>query len=238
MARPSPSIVLYIGVILAVHMMNLAAASTVVQQAPRTKLLPFNPQSTPSTSLDSSARQVLENGRPYKTKHAFADSQQETRVLVVQDVNAPPDVVLGLILDYDNYDKMAPQTLESEVYKRTSDVSSQTIFSRIRAGMRGFSMDMFVKATFHPHYKSITWTLDYEKDSDVEDACGHWYVEEHPDSPGKSRVFYSIAMVMGPRIPFFVGNFMNKKAASDATSWVKRFSEKYAMDSGDSRYSQ
>eukprot|EP00980_Cylindrotheca_fusiformis_P005744 scaffold1194_cov127-Cylindrotheca_fusiformis.AAC.21 len=190
------------------------------------KLRPFDPQLKPSTSLDSVALQTLENGKPVKTRH-HRDSH---RVLVVQDINAPLDVVFGRILDYGNYYKMAPHTLESEVYKRTSDSFSQTVFSRIRAGMRGFSMNMFVKATFHPVHNSVTWTLDYEKESDLEDGCGHWYVAEHPQNPARSRLFYSVDMVMGPKIPKFVGNYINKKAASDATAWVKKFSEEHAKE--------
>merc|ERR1711976_1156124 len=103
----------------------------------------------------------------------------------------------------------APQTLESEFYRRTSDESSATLFSRLRAGMRGFAMEFFVKATFHHAHNSITWTLDYTKESDIDDACGHWHVEPHPSSPGKmSRVYYSVDMVMGPKIPKMVASFM------------------------------
>ena len=186
------------------------------------RLRPFDPNDAPTTRLDSGALHTLENGKPYKTSH----ENDSRRVLVVQDVKAPKDVVLGRIMDYDNYSNMVPQTLESETYRRISEDGRETIFSRLRTGMRGFALEFFVKSTFHPTHSSVTWTLDYDKQSDIEDACGHWYVQAHPKSPeSMSRVFYSVDMVMGPSVPKVVGNFINKKAATEATGWVKRFSE-------------
>eukprot|EP00565_Helicotheca_tamesis_P009689 CAMPEP_0185731106 /NCGR_PEP_ID=MMETSP1171-20130828/11897_1 /TAXON_ID=374046 /ORGANISM="Helicotheca tamensis, Strain CCMP826" /LENGTH=227 /DNA_ID=CAMNT_0028400295 /DNA_START=66 /DNA_END=749 /DNA_ORIENTATION=- len=186
------------------------------------RLNPFNPRDRLDTSLDNHALRTLETGKPYKTSH----SMDSTRVLIVQDVNASPDTVFSRILDYSNYSKMAPQTLESEIYRRTSDADTETFFSRLRAGMRGFAMEFFVKATHYPEHNSVTWTLDYTKESDIDDACGHWYVEPHPTHPEeKSRVYYSVDMVMGPGIPKAVSSFINKKAATDATTWVKKFSE-------------
>lgn len=193
------------------------------------KLRPFEPTGSQLTkNLDTAGLDTLHRGKPYKMS---TDAYGEKRTVVVQDIDAPTDVVLNRILDYDHYHKMVPQTLESEIYKKTLNETSntETYFTRLKTGMRGFSMEFFVSATHHPAHNSITWRLDYEKESEIDDACGHWYVEPHASSPDtKSRLFYSVDMILGPNVATCVANFINKKAATDATAWVKKFSEKHS----------
>ena len=190
------------------------------------KLRPFDPlvEQVQTTMLDSTALRILQSGRPYKTSQIVGTS---SRTLVIQDVEAPTEFVLDRILDYDNYSKMAPQTLESETYYKSSDSIKETIFSRLRTGIRGlYVMEFFVKANYYPSLNSVTWTLDYTKQSDIDDACGYWQVIPHPDNPSRrSRIYYSVDLVIGSNVPNIVGSFINQKAASDATSWVKKFSE-------------
>ena len=67
---------------------------------------------------------------------------------------------------------------------------------------------------------------DYTKESDFDDSCGYWYCIPHPDDPEeKTRLFYSVQVSMFDWVPAFVVDFMSKKALTDATAWVKKFSE-------------
>jgi len=189
---------------------------------------PFQP-GDPKITLDKKALSILASGRPYQTQ---IQSGTGGRGLVVQDVDAPTDVVWGRILDYDNYTKMAPKTSESKNYKvvdvkpTKNNPLSQIIYTRMKVGFPMLKLEFFIKHLYYPELNSLTWTLDYEKKSDFNDTCGLWYVIPHPDDPeNKTRLFYSVEVSMFDWVPKFVVDFMSSKALTDATSWVKKFSE-------------
>jgi len=187
---------------------------------------PYNAAEALIDHLDKAAEHTLDSGYPYKT----VATTNTNRVVVVQDVNASPTTVLGHILDYDKYAGKVPQTLESEVYKRKTNADApgtETYFTRLKTGMRGFSMEFFVKAIHHPAHNTVVWTLDYDKLSEIGDACGYWRSEPHPQHPEtKTRLYYSVDMSLGPKVAGVVANFINKKAANEAVEWVKKYSEK------------
>ena len=95
---------------------------------------PFTP-GDPKIPLNNKALAILASGKPYQTQ---IQSTTGGRGLVVQDVDAPTDVVWGRILDYDNYSKMVPKTIESRNYKvedvkpTKKDPLSQIIYTRMK----------------------------------------------------------------------------------------------------------
>jgi hypothetical protein len=187
------------------------------------KVIPFKP-GDPKVKLDRKALNILSQGRPYQTQ---IKSGSSGRGLVVQDVEAPTNIVWDRILDYNNYAKMVPKTLESQNYKvEKHRDGSQTIYTRMKVGFGIIKLVFYVKHEYLPKLHSLTWTLDYTKKSDFDDSCGYWYVVPHPDDPThKTRVYYSVAASMFDWVPQFVVNFMSNKALTDATGWVKTFSE-------------
>jgi len=188
---------------------------------------PFQP-GDPKVSLDKKALNILSQGKPYQTQ---VQSGGSGRGLVVQDIDAPTDIVWGRILDYDNYVKMVPKTVESKNYdfvnvKPTKkDPLSQIIYTRMKVGFPVLKLEFFIKHLYYPSLNSLTWTLDYTKSSDFNDSCGYWYVIPHPDSDDKTRVYYSVEVSMFDWVPKFVVEFMSTKALTDATGWVKKYSE-------------
>lgn len=182
----------------------------------------------PKIPLDKKALDVLASGKPYQTQ---IQSPTGGRGLVVQDVDAPTDVVWGRILDYDNYTKMVPKTVESKNYQvvdvkpTKSDPLSQIIYTRMKVGFPVLKLEFFIKHLYYPELHSLTWTLDYSKKSDFNDSCGFWYVVPHPEDDFRTRLFYSVEVSMFDWVPKFVVDFMSTKALTDATGWVKKFSE-------------
>jgi hypothetical protein len=183
----------------------------------------------PGIVLDKSAVKILESGKPYQTQIKGADATSG-RGMVVQDVKAPVDVVWERILDFRSYPKMVPKTVESETYKRENlKHSQQRIWVRMKVGFPMLKLQFFVNHLYDPKKNSMTWTLDYSRKSDLDDSVGYWYVIPHPDNPGEwSRVYYSVQVSMFPWVPKFVVDFMSKQALTDATAWVKKYSEKEA----------
>ena len=169
-----------------------------------------------------------------KTKQTQVMSGDSGRGLVVQDVDAPTEIVWDRILDYDNYANMVPKTVESKNYKvvehkptKANNFLEREIYTRMKVGFPMLKLEFFVRHFLHiQHHKSLTWTLDYAKESDFDDSCGYWYCIPHPDDPvGRTRLYYSVQVSMFDWVPAFVVDFMSKKALTDATAWVKKYSE-------------
>ncbi|KAL3822554.1 hypothetical protein ACHAXA_007665 [Cyclostephanos tholiformis] len=203
------------------------------------KVEPFKP-GDPNVKLDGKAKGILKSGKPYQTQVMNGDSG---RGLVVQDVDAPTDVVWGRILDYDNYANMVPKTVESKNYRiiehrptRANDYLEREIYTRMKVGFPMLKLEFFVRHFLYiHHHKSLTWTLDYARESDFDDSCGYWYCIPHPDDPDhRTRLYYSVQVSMFDWVPAFVVDFMSKKALTDATAWVKKYSEmEWARTRGD-----
>jgi len=193
------------------------------------KVTPFEP-GDPKVSLDRKATAILSSGKPYQTQ--IKSGESGGRGLVVQDINAPPTIVWDRILDYDNYASMVPKTISSSNYKKEvnprpnkKQPQTETIYTRMKVGFPMLKLEFFVKHLYFPDLNSLTWTLDYSKLSDFDDSCGYWYIIPHPEKPGWTRVFYSVEVGMYDWVPKFVTDFMSSKALTDATGWLKKYSE-------------
>merc|ERR1719375_2296644 len=97
----------------------------------------------------------------------------------------------------------------------------------MKVGFPMLKLEFFVRHFLYlQHHNSLTWTLDYSKESDFDDSMGYWYIVPHPDHPDeKTRLFYSVGVSMFDWVPKFVVDFMSSKALTDATAWVKKYSE-------------
>ena len=119
---------------------------------------------------------MLARGKPYQTQ---IQSGTGGRGLVVQDVDAPTEIVWGRVLDNDNYSNMVPKTVESKncnvvnvKSKSKSDPLDQIVYTRMKVGFPVLKLEFFIKHLYYPELNSLTWTLDYSKKSDFNDSCG------------------------------------------------------------------
>ena len=96
---------------------------------------------------------------------------------------------------------MVPKTVESKNYNvenlkpSKKDPLSQIIYTRMKVGFPVLKLEFFIKHLYYPSLNSLTWTLDYTKQSDFNDSCGYWYIIPHPENPEWSRIFYSVSMM-------------------------------------------
>lgn len=179
----------------------------------------------PGVKLSSTALAILRKGKPFTTQ---IQDGSAGRGLVVQDVQAPVEVVWEKILAFDKYPQMVPKTVDCKVYKAESlRGGKRRIYVRMKVGFPFLKLQFFINHLHDPHLNSLTWTLDYDRKSDLDDSAGYWYCIPHPDRPEvATRVFYSVEVSMFAWVPQFVVDFMSKQALTDATGWVKKFSEK------------
>jgi hypothetical protein len=89
-----------------------------------------------------------------------------------------------------------------------------------------YQYESYYDHKYFPRESSLTWTLDYDKTSDFEDVSGHWHVEEHPELPQVSRVFYACDIKLNASVPGPILSYISKQALKQATGWVKREAEK------------
>lgn len=69
----------------------------------------------PKINLDSDALAKLEKGQPVK-KQIQAAGKTGGRGIVIQDIHAPPAMVMDRILDFGNYNKMVPNVAQCGNY--------------------------------------------------------------------------------------------------------------------------
>ena len=146
---------------------------------------------------------------------------QGGRGIAVQDINAPPSVVLSKISYFKNYPTMVDEVKLCEIYEQEND----HIKTRFIIGALFVKVEYFIDHTFKPDEGYMSWTLDYSRDSDLDDSVGFWVVQPHPDKPQWSRLFYSVDVRLRGWVPGAIEEILVRNGLTKATSWVKRESE-------------
>ncbi|MDE0886173.1 MAG: SRPBCC family protein [Myxococcota bacterium] len=143
------------------------------------------------------------------------------RGMAIQDIQAPPEAVWDRIAAFHDYPQMVPYVTECEPYfEDGSDVRVRFVLKLL-----AIRYEYYIRHDFRPERGYVTWTLDYSKESDLDDSVGFWAVEEHPEDPDRSRLFYSIELRTRGWMPGFVRNMVARQGLKGATEWVKREAE-------------
>ena len=146
---------------------------------------------------------------------------QGGRGIAIQDINAPTSVVLSKISYFKNYPSMVDEVKLCEIYENADN----HIKTRFIIGALFVKVEYFIDHVFKPEEGYMTWTLDYTKDSDLDDSVGFWVVQPHPDKPQWSRLYYSVDVRLRGWVPGAIEEILVKNGLTKATSWVKRESE-------------
>lgn len=112
----------------------------------------------------------------------------------------------------------------AEIYGRDENHT----YSYVRVSGFLYSYDYYLKNSWWPEQNLMTWVQDYNRYSDFDDCVGAWYVEPHPYKMGWSRAWFSNDIKLRVKIPEFLMDFVKKQGLRDATSWVRKESEKAA----------
>ena len=177
------------------------------------------------TELTVSEIQVLTSGNSVRKQ---VKQDNGGRGIAIMDVAAPVDVVMDVILDFPMYPKWIDQLSKCEVYHRENKNSVQYIYADFIISSMMMSIEYYIKHTYTPDKNLLTWTLDYDKESDLDDSTGYWLAYPSPQDPKKTRVEYSVDLRVGNWVPGFVEDMLANQGLEDATKWMKRESEKRA----------
>ena len=157
-------------------------------------------------------------------KQIKKDGESGGRGLAVQDVHASPEQIWNRILSLEKYPEWVSNVTETETYeKQNGHVKARFVLSATV-----MSVEYFIDHTYYPEANYLTWTLDYSRESDLDDSVGFWYVQPLAEKPGWSRLYYSVDVKLKGWVPGFIENMIAKSGLTKATAWVKLESEKLA----------
>jgi ribosome-associated toxin RatA of RatAB toxin-antitoxin module len=144
------------------------------------------------------------------------------RGLAVFRVHAPPEVTWATINDFKNYPKYISEVKDIEVYKKDGG----NIDVRFAISSWGVSIEYFIHHDYDMANRWGTWTLDYTRESDLDDSVGFWRVTPVDGQPEQSTVEYSVDIAIKGWVPGFVRGLLVDNGLKAATTWVKVQSEK------------
>jgi ribosome-associated toxin RatA of RatAB toxin-antitoxin module len=173
------------------------------------------------TALEASDVALLKTGKSVRKQVKQGNGG---RGIAIMDVDAPEETVWAVITDFDMYPKWIDQLESCEVYEKKGD----KIFANFVISTMMIEVGYYIEHTYSPGKGHLTWTLDYSRESDLDDSTGYWLVYPSPDNPGKTRVEYSVDLRVKGWIPSFIEDMLADQGLEDATTWMKRESEKRA----------
>jgi hypothetical protein len=186
---------------------------------PHQGILPKYSGAPPVPALTEADLATLAAGKPV-LKQVKTDTGG--RGTAVQDIQATPEAIWSKITSYANYPTWVDGVHECSVYKQVPG----EIFVRFVIGAMGIKVEYFVRHLYRPDSGYMTWTLDYTRQSDLDDSVGFWRVEALADKPGWTRVYYSVQVKLSGWVPGFVEDMLANSGLTKATAWVKREAEK------------
>ena len=185
---------------------------------------PFAPSDSIAPELGSGDLAKLEEGGIVTVQSSQGSNGGGCAVEVIR---APPDVVWSQLLTFETYPTKVPKVKSCANYEVTKEAGAELMKTRYVVGVvPGLSMEYYLRHVFHPDENALTWTLDYERESDIDDCHGIWKVVPHPERPDWSRVEYAADLKLRGGCPQFVIDLLTKKALVDACTWLKVESEK------------
>ena len=138
-----------------------------------------------------------------------------------QDIKATPDTIWARINNHAMYPSWVNGVKSCQDYKK----EGAHVWTAFGLSVLGVNVDYFINHTFVPAQNYLTWTLDYTRQSDLDDSVGYWRIIPLSTTPVLTRVEYSVDIRFKGWIPGFAQDFIANKGLTDAVSWVKKQSE-------------
>jgi len=184
---------------------------------------------SPSLLLSASDEARLRSGRAVQ-QALDSDDGASRRLIMVQDIKAPCAVVLGRIVDFENYPRMVSGVNSLATYATDTKDGVTITKSFYEISAVHLKLQYYMTHYFDPKERCMTFHLDYSRRSDLDDSVGYWYVE--PTGRTTSRVFYSCECKLRGWVPPPVYSLLTKEALTKATAWVERESVRAYRESG------
>ena len=195
-----------------------AFAASVDEPHPHRGVLPPIASAPAPVVLTAEERERLKRGKHIE-RHTKSD--QGGSGIAVQYINASPEIIWATILSYHRYTDWVKNVVGCSVYQK----EGTTLYVDMETSLLGFRNRVFTKNAVRKDQGYMSWTLDYDRKSDVNDLVGYWRVQPVEGMPGVTRLEHSNSISIRG-VPGFLVNYMTRDALSDGTAWVKREAER------------
>ena len=130
----------------------------------------------PSIRLSADDEDKLRRGETLQQAMVQEDGIAR-RLLMVKDIPAPPDVVAGRIIDIDAYPRMVKGCDRTSSYETSSISGVRTIKTRYDIHALHMKFTYYMVHMWDPAKRCMTFQLDYDRRSDIDDSVGYWFVQ-------------------------------------------------------------
>jgi uncharacterized membrane protein len=169
-------------------------------------------------SLTAAETAKLESGKAVRKQVRY---ETGGRGISVMDIHASPERVWEVISDFPSYPNWIDNLETCEIYQK----SGEKILVHFELKVFGMGVEYWIHHVYRPEQGSMTWTLDYSKESDIDDSTGYWLVYASPGRDGYTRVEYTVDLRLSGWVPGVVEDMLANKGLEEATTWVKKQSE-------------
>ena len=182
------------------------------------------PRPPPPLVLSADEKKTLDTGKAVMRQ---AEQGAGGRGTAIFRVNANPDLVWTAINEFSSYPNWIDEVKKCEVYKKDGG----KIDVDFKVASFPVEIEYYIHHDYDMEHRWGTWTLDYARNSDLDDSVGFWRVNDVAGNPDQSVVEYSVDIAIKGWVPGFIRTMLVDKGLKQATSWVKVQSEKKAAKS-------
>lgn len=150
---------------------------------------------------------MLNKGEPVFREERFKDKKghESGQGVGYILINAPPEDIWKVILDYDSYAGFYPNVHTAKLTKKEGD-HYYVHFVLDVVGVLKIKYN--VDHTYIPADNRLTWKMDQSKKNDFKETTGFWQIWPRPG--GKSLVCYSVYVETGRWVPEFLQKAVDK----------------------------
>jgi hypothetical protein len=182
---------------------------------PHRGVIPAIVGAPPSPELTRQERGQILSGEPVLKQVQDGSGGRAVAIFLVQ---TPPEAAWSVIMDYPHYAGWVEDLDVAEIYPGDDEF----LFVRFKTTVMRVTVEWFIKHTVRVEEEGwVTWTLDYDRESDLDDSVGYWRVTPHHRNPNASIVEYSVDLRLRSWVPGFIKRILVDKGLEQATSWVK-----------------
>jgi hypothetical protein len=177
-------------------------------------LAPFT-TAPPAPTLRDDERRAIDRGDVIVRD---MEGRSDGRRMVVFTVDAPPERVWAVVSRFSAFPTYIDEVKQAVVL---DDGPDGTVVA-FTVSQFGFTLTYYVRHRYDAARREGTWTLDYTKESDLDDSVGFWRVTPWPGAPGKSLVEHSTHVALKTAMPGFLRAWIADNSLRSTGDWVRK----------------
>jgi len=204
----------------------LACGSETADAAAQKPVLAPFPEPPPALVLTEDEKTLVESGEPVYKK--LSEGSGTGRASAVFRVKANQETIWSTIKMFDKYPEWIPngRVKYAKVYEKRGH--RHLVEFKVSAGLWDYTY--YINHNFPAPNSSRTWgtwTLDYDKTSEINDSVGYWNVQPVSGMKNVCDVTYSVAISVSGALDWLRPIF-EESGVQDATKWLKVRAEERA----------